>query len=217
MQFAVHAPTAGYEDLTQWVTDFSQTIGVDVAVRPLVGRGYMWKVATTSWAEGQFDGYVLQDATPKLNSIFANSELALFVTRFPNKRIIAYRSYIPDNAVTNDDGVQILDVPQQSSGGYLMGKTYTAETGTSITNMPAQAYLFYWIRETITGLTELRFDFDYAGDPSKDIQLANQTFDPGLYLVPVGNTEVFPTATVSIEYVGVAYDNEVEFAIGALK
>ena len=217
MQFAVHAPTAGYEDLTQWVTDYTGTPGVNVASRNLVGRPYVWKVATTSYMDGSLDGYVLQDEAPRLVSIFSGSEKALWVQRYPNGRVFVFRSYVPDSAITADDGVQVLDVPLASTEGYLTAKTHTAESGTAIPNMPANAYLFYWIRETIPSLTQLNFDVEYAGTPGNDIQLPNQPFVPGLYLVPVGNTIPFPTANISIEYQGVAYDNEVEFAIGALK
>ena len=148
--------------------------------------------------------------------MFAASELALFVFRAPNKRIIAFRSYIPENAVTNDEGIQVLDVPVQSSGGYLMGKTSTAESDTPFTNLPVGSYLFYWIREAVAGLTQLRFNVKYTGNPSNDIGLQNQPFTPGLYLVPIGNTDVFPAGTVDIQYTGAAYDSEVEFMVGAL-
>ena len=93
MQFAVHAPTAGYEDLTQWVTDATCTPATDIASRELVGRNSMWKAATTSYLEAQLTGYVLQGATPKLTAIFESGEEALWVYRKPNGRVFVFKPY----------------------------------------------------------------------------------------------------------------------------
>ena len=220
MQFAVHAPTAGYVDLTQWVTDFNVTPSVDIASRELVGRGYMWHAATMSYLEGQLDGYVLQTPTDNLISIFEGNENAVWAIRYPNGRIIAFNSFVPDSAITNDSGIQVLDVPLQSTGGYITGKGST-EIGVSnvqtITNMPANAYIFYWIREEITGLTQLDFIFRYAGDGAKDIEIDTFPRTRGLHIEAIGNTEVFPTANFSIGFTGAAENNQIEWVIGELK
>ena len=109
----------------------------------------------------------------------------------------------------------MLDVPLQSDGGYFTAKTWTTEPQTAV-SVPANAYVFYWLRQDLDQATQLQIEIESSADPQNDVQLTNQPFAEGLYLVPFNNPGAEASVTVRFAITGGA-NHEFEWAIGVLR
>ena len=194
-KLAVHA-SGGYFEMTNYVTEYEGTGSTEFASRTLVGRKHMWKQPTTTMYDGSINGYVLSENETRFDDIFVADELALWMVQYPNGRVDVMRAYITEDSMpTDDEGVFVMDIPLESSGGYLTTKTYTALRQGGL-DVDQNDYLFYWLTDELKNGGQV----DVAVNGLK--RLTDITTAPGLYLVDLEMPNAETSVDIEFQFVG---------------
>ena len=186
---------AGYFELTDYVTDYEGTAAVNFASRTLMGAKHMWKQPTTTYYDGNVQGYVLSDGEIRFSNIFNADERPLWMIYYPNDAVDVFHGYVGEDSITDDDGAQVMDIPLESSGGFLTTLTSNVEDNTrsptTPLSLPRDYMLFYWITSDLVtddaSTTELDIMVEDLDASNNQVALLDDVpFVAGLYLVSLG-------------------------------
>ena len=199
----------GFEDMTEHVTDGSGMNGYNMHARTLAGAKHMWRTPTTSYHDETISGYVMDKNETRFSTIFSGNEAPLWATILPSNRVEAFRAYLPQDGVAEDDGIFTMDMTLESSGGYF-SEIMTEAAEVDNISLSADTFIFYYLPVDVTA-TELDFVVEPAGGGSSIQILDNVTLTAGIYLQSLGLTTDQSAVTLKRAITGSLGANEKVF------